>query len=200
VPTVLSIDTSKPAVQIVGAPPCVNGVVPVNPYIVNCNLPPRGPRIRGQAPRCGRTHCLQRPSRMPQLLRELPGPNMGTVHTPRITSTALLSITGRGSSRRSCSVRGHQRAGNLVSWPASATIYPQSVRNREVIDAELQLLALRCDGRSASKVESRGATGRRTTRRAPGSARQLGPHCGGPTAMRRAEPAYIFCMSAGQTS
>ena len=41
VPTVLSTDTSKPAVQIVGAPPCVNGVVPVNPYIVNCNLPPR---------------------------------------------------------------------------------------------------------------------------------------------------------------
>ena len=27
---------------------------------------------------------------MPQLLRELPGPNMGTVHTPRITSTTLL--------------------------------------------------------------------------------------------------------------
>ena len=29
---------------------------------------------------------------MPQLLRELPGPNMGTVHTPRITSTALLLV------------------------------------------------------------------------------------------------------------
>jgi hypothetical protein len=29
---------------------------------------------------------------MPQLLRELPGPNMGTVYTPRITSTALLLV------------------------------------------------------------------------------------------------------------
>ena len=29
---------------------------------------------------------------MPELLRELPGPNMGTVHTPRITSTALLLV------------------------------------------------------------------------------------------------------------
>ena len=26
------------------AQPCVNGVIPWNPYVVNCNLPPRGPR------------------------------------------------------------------------------------------------------------------------------------------------------------
>jgi len=52
IPTVLAIDTSKPAAHILGAP-CVNGVVPLNPYVINCNLPPRGPRIRGQAPDAG---------------------------------------------------------------------------------------------------------------------------------------------------
>lgn len=35
------------------ADPCVNGVIPWNPYVVNCNLPPRGPRIRGAAPDAG---------------------------------------------------------------------------------------------------------------------------------------------------
>ena len=35
------------------AQPCVNGVVPGNPYIVNCNLRPRPPRIRGAAPDAG---------------------------------------------------------------------------------------------------------------------------------------------------
>jgi hypothetical protein len=35
------------------AQPCVNGVVPLNPYIVNCNLPPRGNRVRGAAPDAG---------------------------------------------------------------------------------------------------------------------------------------------------
>ena len=33
--------------------PCVNGVIPWNPFVVNCNLPPRGPRIRGAAPDAG---------------------------------------------------------------------------------------------------------------------------------------------------
>jgi hypothetical protein len=37
-PTMSTTDTSLPSAQIVGAP-CVNGVVPLNPYIVNCNLP-----------------------------------------------------------------------------------------------------------------------------------------------------------------
>jgi hypothetical protein len=35
------------------ARPCVNGVIPWNPYVVNCNLPPRGPRVRGAAPDAG---------------------------------------------------------------------------------------------------------------------------------------------------
>jgi hypothetical protein len=36
------------------ARPCVDGVVPWNPYVVNCNLPARnGPRVRGAAPDAG---------------------------------------------------------------------------------------------------------------------------------------------------
>lgn len=35
------------------APDCVNGVVPLNPYVVNCNLPPRGPHVIGAAPDAG---------------------------------------------------------------------------------------------------------------------------------------------------
>ena len=37
-PSMLTIETPTPSAQILGAP-CVNGVVPLNPYIVNCNLP-----------------------------------------------------------------------------------------------------------------------------------------------------------------
>jgi len=34
--------------------PCVNGVVPWNPYVVNCNLPARNtPKVRGAAPDAG---------------------------------------------------------------------------------------------------------------------------------------------------
>jgi len=34
--------------------PCINGVAPWNPYVVNCNLPGRtGPKIRGAAPDAG---------------------------------------------------------------------------------------------------------------------------------------------------
>lgn len=32
---------------------CVNGVVPLNPYVVNCNLPARGQHIAGAAPDAG---------------------------------------------------------------------------------------------------------------------------------------------------
>ena len=39
--------------QVAQPRPCVNGVIPWNPYVVNCNLPPRGPRIRGAAPDAG---------------------------------------------------------------------------------------------------------------------------------------------------
>jgi hypothetical protein len=35
------------------ARPCVNGVVPGNPFITNCNLPDPGPRVRGAAPDAG---------------------------------------------------------------------------------------------------------------------------------------------------
>jgi hypothetical protein len=35
------------------AQPCVNGVVPLNPYVQNCNLPSRQPRVRGAAPDAG---------------------------------------------------------------------------------------------------------------------------------------------------
>ncbi len=41
-----------PPVSAVAAP-CVNGIVPLNPYIQNCNLPPRGNRVRGAAPDAG---------------------------------------------------------------------------------------------------------------------------------------------------
>jgi hypothetical protein len=44
------------------AQPCVNGVIPWNPYVVNCNLPPRGPRVRGAAPDAGAIiACQNRP-------------------------------------------------------------------------------------------------------------------------------------------
>lgn len=32
------------------AQPCINGIVPGNPYVKNCSAPKTGPRIRGQAP------------------------------------------------------------------------------------------------------------------------------------------------------
>jgi len=45
----------QPAVTARANPnPCINGVAPWNPYVVNCNLPPRtGPKIRGAAPDAG---------------------------------------------------------------------------------------------------------------------------------------------------
>lgn len=45
------LDNSTPTAQ---AQPCVNGVIPWNPYVVNCNLPPRKtPKVRGAAPDAG---------------------------------------------------------------------------------------------------------------------------------------------------
>lgn len=35
------------------AEPCVNGVWPLNPYVVNCNLQPRQSRVLGSAPDAG---------------------------------------------------------------------------------------------------------------------------------------------------
>jgi hypothetical protein len=58
----LAATVAAASVSMLGAPagaiqnadtPCVNGVVPGNPYIVNCNLPPRSHRIPGQAPDAG---------------------------------------------------------------------------------------------------------------------------------------------------
>lgn len=49
---VLDAGGAQPAPDVV-AQPCVNGVVPGNPYIVNCNLRPRAPRIMGSAPDAG---------------------------------------------------------------------------------------------------------------------------------------------------
>ncbi|WP_308205316.1 hypothetical protein [Mycolicibacterium frederiksbergense] len=44
------------------ADPCVNGVIPWNPYVVNCNLQPRAPRVRGSAPDAGAIiACRDRP-------------------------------------------------------------------------------------------------------------------------------------------
>jgi hypothetical protein len=40
--------------QIASGPQtCVNGIVPLNPYIVNCNLPARGNQVIGAAPDAG---------------------------------------------------------------------------------------------------------------------------------------------------
>lgn len=40
--------------QTLRADACVDGVAPWNPYVVNCNLPPRTiPKVRGAAPDAG---------------------------------------------------------------------------------------------------------------------------------------------------
>ena len=46
---------SPPATQLATGPqPCVDGVVPLNPYIINCNLPQRqGDQVVGAAPDAG---------------------------------------------------------------------------------------------------------------------------------------------------
>ncbi|MGV0835881.1 hypothetical protein [Mycolicibacterium thermoresistibile] len=48
-PTMMSVETSTEERRIT-AQPCINGVVPGNPYVRNCSMPQPGPRIRGQAP------------------------------------------------------------------------------------------------------------------------------------------------------
>ncbi|MDR3662825.1 MAG: hypothetical protein P4L86_20990 [Mycobacterium sp.] len=41
-------------ITTIRADPCVNGIVPWNPYVVNCNLPARTiPKVRGAAPDAG---------------------------------------------------------------------------------------------------------------------------------------------------
>ncbi|MGV0674979.1 MULTISPECIES: hypothetical protein [Mycolicibacterium] len=53
---------ASPEVAEIQAEPCVNGVIPWNPYVVNCNLQPRPPRVRGSAPDAGAIiACRDRP-------------------------------------------------------------------------------------------------------------------------------------------
>lgn len=53
---------ASPKVAEIQAEPCVNGVIPWNPYVVNCNLQPRPPRVRGSAPDAGAIiACRDRP-------------------------------------------------------------------------------------------------------------------------------------------
>ena len=53
--TVLPTALRSPTVTLqAGGDDCVNGVVPWNPYVVNCNLPDRKtPKVRGAAPDAG---------------------------------------------------------------------------------------------------------------------------------------------------
>ncbi len=49
----LSSMPASPSAAVASGSSCVNGVVPLNPYIVNCNLPTRGNHIVGAAPDAG---------------------------------------------------------------------------------------------------------------------------------------------------
>ncbi|CAN5657149.1 hypothetical protein BH09ACT8_BH09ACT8_14370 [soil metagenome] len=49
-------DTLAPPPAVVASgsgSPCVPGVIPLNPYVVNCNLPARGNQVVGAAPDAG---------------------------------------------------------------------------------------------------------------------------------------------------
>jgi hypothetical protein len=49
-----ALTAALPAITAAASPPdCVNGVIPLNPYVVNCNLPPRGNQVIGAAPDAG---------------------------------------------------------------------------------------------------------------------------------------------------
>ena len=49
-----ALTAALPSVTAAAGPPdCVNGVIPLNPYVVNCNLPPRGNQVIGAAPDAG---------------------------------------------------------------------------------------------------------------------------------------------------
>ena len=48
------VASNPPAIEIAGGQQqCVNGIVPLNPYVVNCNLPSRGNQVVGAAPDAG---------------------------------------------------------------------------------------------------------------------------------------------------
>lgn len=49
-----ALTAALPATTAAASPrDCVNGVIPLNPYVVNCNLPPRGHQVIGAAPDAG---------------------------------------------------------------------------------------------------------------------------------------------------
>jgi len=49
-----ALAAALPSATATAAPPnCVNGVIPLNPYVVNCNLPARGNQVIGAAPDAG---------------------------------------------------------------------------------------------------------------------------------------------------
>ncbi len=50
--TITALDPPA-AAAATGSQSCVNGVVPLNPYVINCNLPKRGDQILGAAPDAG---------------------------------------------------------------------------------------------------------------------------------------------------
>jgi hypothetical protein len=53
-PAVIDVLTPPSAVVASGSgSSCVSGVVPLNPYVVNCNLPARGNQVVGAAPDAG---------------------------------------------------------------------------------------------------------------------------------------------------
>jgi hypothetical protein len=52
-PAIAETFTPPPASVNAGPPDCVNGVIPLNPYVVNCNLPPRKKQVIGAAPDAG---------------------------------------------------------------------------------------------------------------------------------------------------
>lgn len=52
-PAVAESLTPPPAATTASPRNCVNGVIPLNPYVVNCNLPPRGNHVIGAAPDAG---------------------------------------------------------------------------------------------------------------------------------------------------
>jgi hypothetical protein len=53
-PFALMAETSpQPATQVLSNGPCINGVIPGNPYVVNCNLPARNRPAIGAAPDAG---------------------------------------------------------------------------------------------------------------------------------------------------
>jgi len=52
-PALTDVFTPPPADVAAGPQSCVNGVIPLNPYVVNCNLPQRKKQVIGAAPDAG---------------------------------------------------------------------------------------------------------------------------------------------------